>query len=425
MAIAKRRDTSPQEGKSKYGNVTYADPTNKKYPLDSETHVRAAWSYINMPKNAQKYSSKDVAAIKGRIKAAGKKYKIDFSNGDKSESSLVVMGSSTTSFDGEAPSQIIYMPKGQWKITPRVNGETKEVVVTVDENTATALQTSFEQRLSQPVRPIAGFDHKPGNASFIPKGFMWDKDKGVLLNVDWTKAGREAIEGRNYSYFSPTFLLNNNRVTGLAGRGEIGSLTNSPAFEDIERIAASSDPDDAIPIKTMTKLVTKLVELELITAEQGDDEDAVFDAIVHLNSDLTEVRAHNATLLQENETLRTEAVRVKGNEADQIIAAAISEGKIPSQNHDLIKYYRAQLIANPEGTKIAIKAMNPAKELGQVVKVTAGEAGEKVGTTATKQKLMSDQHAIVREIQAANPGMDFKTAWAKAKREHKHAFIEA
>ena len=38
-----------------YGNVTYADPKNGKYPIDTKAHAKAAWSYINMPKNAAKY----------------------------------------------------------------------------------------------------------------------------------------------------------------------------------------------------------------------------------------------------------------------------------------------------------------------------------------------------------------------------------
>lgn len=75
---AKRADVSPADKKravEEYGNVTYADPTNKKYPLDSESHVRSAWSYINMPKNAKKYPDGG-AAIKRKIVAAWKK-KID------------------------------------------------------------------------------------------------------------------------------------------------------------------------------------------------------------------------------------------------------------------------------------------------------------------------------------------------------------
>lgn len=55
-----------------YGNVTYADETNKKYPIDTEEHIRAAWSYINMPKNQAMYADKG-AAIKAKIVAAWKK----------------------------------------------------------------------------------------------------------------------------------------------------------------------------------------------------------------------------------------------------------------------------------------------------------------------------------------------------------------
>jgi hypothetical protein len=71
--IAKRPDVNPKEGEKKYGNVEYADPKNKKYPLDTPKHIKAAWSYIHMPKNAAKYSSEDASAIKAKIAAAWKK----------------------------------------------------------------------------------------------------------------------------------------------------------------------------------------------------------------------------------------------------------------------------------------------------------------------------------------------------------------
>jgi HK97 family phage prohead protease len=74
--------------KTPYGpksEVTYADPGYQedgkaRYPLDTADHVRAAWSYINMPKNAAKYTAEQVAKIKARIKAAGKKFGVEFSD---------------------------------------------------------------------------------------------------------------------------------------------------------------------------------------------------------------------------------------------------------------------------------------------------------------------------------------------------------
>jgi hypothetical protein len=83
------------DGPSKpYGDVTYADPgyrnNKKRYPIDSEDHVRAAWSYINMPKNAKKYSSEQLSSIKAKIRAAAKKHGVEIAAkvadvGDESE----------------------------------------------------------------------------------------------------------------------------------------------------------------------------------------------------------------------------------------------------------------------------------------------------------------------------------------------------
>lgn len=75
--IEKRPNVDAKEGEKKYGDdAHFADPKNKKYPLDTVAHIRAAWAYIHMPKNAAKYDAADVKTIKARIVAAWKE-KID------------------------------------------------------------------------------------------------------------------------------------------------------------------------------------------------------------------------------------------------------------------------------------------------------------------------------------------------------------
>ncbi len=64
--------------KEPYGNVPYADPgyqadKKKRYPIDTEEHIRAAWSYINQAKNQGQYSSGQVSKIKSRIVSAWKR----------------------------------------------------------------------------------------------------------------------------------------------------------------------------------------------------------------------------------------------------------------------------------------------------------------------------------------------------------------
>ncbi|RRB01166.1 DUF6582 domain-containing protein [Larkinella rosea] len=75
--IDRREDVSPKEGLHQYGDVTFADPTNKKYPIDTPEHVRAAWSYINHKDNAAKYDADEVETIKDRIQRAAKKHGIE------------------------------------------------------------------------------------------------------------------------------------------------------------------------------------------------------------------------------------------------------------------------------------------------------------------------------------------------------------
>ncbi|MDB5081737.1 MAG: hypothetical protein JWP00_3661 [Chloroflexi bacterium] len=78
--IEKREDVNPKEGLREYGDVEFADPVNKKYPVDTPEHVRAAWSYINHKDNAARYDHDDVTRIKDRIKKAAKKNGVEIND---------------------------------------------------------------------------------------------------------------------------------------------------------------------------------------------------------------------------------------------------------------------------------------------------------------------------------------------------------
>jgi phage head maturation protease len=68
----------------------FADPKNKKYPIGSAKEIRAAWSYIHMPKNQEGYTSEEVEAIKDKIVEAWKA-KID-KDGPPSAEKMVALG---------------------------------------------------------------------------------------------------------------------------------------------------------------------------------------------------------------------------------------------------------------------------------------------------------------------------------------------
>jgi hypothetical protein len=75
--IDRRKDVSPKEGEREYGDVKFADPVNNKYPIDTDDHIRAAWSYINHEDNAAKYDTDEVETIKKRIMKAAKAHGIE------------------------------------------------------------------------------------------------------------------------------------------------------------------------------------------------------------------------------------------------------------------------------------------------------------------------------------------------------------
>jgi hypothetical protein len=66
-----------------YGDVAYADPGYrdgvKRYPIDTAKHAKAAWSYINQADNARLYTAAQLKRIKGRIRAALRRFGVTVS----------------------------------------------------------------------------------------------------------------------------------------------------------------------------------------------------------------------------------------------------------------------------------------------------------------------------------------------------------
>jgi hypothetical protein len=94
LAIIARKGTTPSKKDSGHDSPPkgypedksqYADPENYKYPIDTEAHAKAAWSYINKSENQSEYSASELASVKGKIKAACKKFGIDIAGDSGAE----------------------------------------------------------------------------------------------------------------------------------------------------------------------------------------------------------------------------------------------------------------------------------------------------------------------------------------------------
>jgi hypothetical protein len=263
---------------------------------------------------------------------------------------------------------IVFLPEGTHQITASVGGKPKTLTVTVDDRVLASFADDLARRMESNVRPFAGFDHKPGAASFIPQAFRYEPGVGLLLDVDWTSAGRAAIEGRDYSYFSPTFLVSKDGIpTGLTTRGEIGSLVNDPAFEEIPRIAASHQETDPMQ---------HLVELGLVEASCAPDQaletakaalaslreaaaqvetvEAANMAKKSAEDELADLKKRNDELEAAYKSLKDEMATKASAAADAAIEEAIKAGRIAPQDDATKAFWRSSITTNPE----AVKALN-------------------------------------------------------------------
>lgn len=251
-------DTAPYGPKSQ---VTYADPGYQsdgkaRYPLDSEDHCRAAWSYINQADNAAMYTSAQLSAIKSRIKAAGRKYGITFSEDVKAAASGML-------FDVE-----LARP-GSWKL--------KTGPVTFTEAMLRDAADFFEASGGQAVPVKLGhddprFDGDPTFGSLTNVRYTEDARGPVLMGdvVDmpgWLAAAapqrwpNRSIEGwQNFEYEGRTYSL---VLSGLAFLGVTPpGVRNIQSLSDMQLalaasnaqliVAAAPDDDPAMPPVSQT-----------------------------------------------------------------------------------------------------------------------------------------------------------------------------
>lgn len=176
---------------------------------------------------------------------------------------------------------IQYMPPGRHDIvsTNPVDGKPKQLTVTVDEAVAAKLKMSLDQYLAKAAGgsgdvPYIDFNHHDGPAAGHVQELYWGGDDpakgGVRAKVRLTQPGLEAIQGRAYRRFSPSFYVddsNNIRAASL----NMGGLVNRAAFRDIEAIwSRGAEPcgeNGGVMSTNSSSAASGSTELEALRAE--------------------------------------------------------------------------------------------------------------------------------------------------------------
>lgn len=285
-------DARATDTKKPYGDVNYADPgyqsdKKKRYPLDSEAHCKAAWSYINMPKNAAKYSPAQVASIKGRIKSAAKKYGIAIN--EKSRPDLgVCVRSFDFAFEDRAEGGDGRTLEGYAAVydTPTkirdLQGDFEETI----------LKGAFTRSLNERT-PVLQFEHgRDPRVGAVPIGqiqALRDDDRGLyvrarLYDNPVIEPVRQAIEGRSITGMSFRFDVpeggdewptRDKRTIGDLNAYELGPVV-FPAYDTtsvtVRSLLAQLDPQEhRALIRELAAEIRLAVDLDdVLEAEEFD-----------------------------------------------------------------------------------------------------------------------------------------------------------
>lgn len=247
--------------------------------------------------------------------------------------------------DEGAPAEIVFIPEGSHKLTPK--SHPKGISVNVPAEQGEAIAAAFNRDLAKRGNVKAWFDFEHTRkfpASAYPTAFRYQAGVGVMAAVDWSQSGRTAVEGRDVRYFSPEFYIDKAGIpNGLPDRGPLGGLVTEPAFRDIPAIAASDAEADPTSDSMDT---TILATIGLITAGEA----ALPDALTVATARVTDLKAKVTAA-------EGEAKKLAEARADDLVKAAIADGRIAPADEKAAGFFRRLISAGDADAEEALAGL--------------------------------------------------------------------
>jgi phage I-like protein len=279
---------------------------------------------------------------------------------------------------------IMYLPGGTHQISASVAGEAKTATVRVDRDACTALQQSLDaHRASGLQRPFIDFDHANAQASGWVKAFEWrDNPAGIYASIEWSDAGRQAVEGHNYRAFSPSIFIDKEGwITGAPFN--MGGLVNDPAFREIAPLWCARAQIDCnnngaeAPNNEGNRMNEQELKLRITALETENTALKAKASSLEQGQALQAKDAEIASLKTELTGLRTKLKSQQEIQAKSIVAAAVQSGRLAPQATELHAKWVKAITDNPD----LAETLNglPASTAGQTVvqpgKLDAAAAG--------------------------------------------------
>lgn len=350
----------------------------------------------------------------------------------------------------------MWMPGGLHALVATRGDAPVQLRLCVDKETARVLQNQWEFHSSASrQRPFFDFDHRGEAASAWPTAFVWleQPEPGVYARVEWSAAGAEAVNGRIYRAFSPSFLIDDGdpaRVTGAPLN--MGGLVNDPAFQQMRPLWAvqsrsgCSEETDRTPEENVPSAfhlpetpLTGTIPVPVVSTPQSMSDpipggSAVqssapptstgsapvqVQAVPRPNADsppagpanlpqalapilIPTAPAETELWRQEREELQRQLREQRGETARAAVQAAVARGALPPQNTELQEQWQRLLEEEPSHSGL-LAALPGHSILGSVVPSGA--------TSATV--VADDTRRVVQAYAAARSGAERGTIWAR------------
>jgi hypothetical protein len=310
----------------------------------------------------------------------------------------------------QLPDDIQWMPPGRHTITPLV-GE-KPTTFTLEVNAALAARVSAEFETLR-TRAAAGegdvpyldFNHQDQAASAEVLDLYWAGDHaktgGIRAKVKWTKAGRDALEGRSFRRFSPQWYSHPDTHEFQTIAENLGGLVNRAAFSTIQPVVAQrGDHNTTTSNMTDTELKAALTEaLKPVT-----------DRLTALETKATSAATIPDAVETRLKALETATGKTTAAQAKAAVAVHARRGAIPPQNTDVLAFWETQYQADPDKTEKVLAALADNPALAQVTQAGNGGAAGGALTQATDATRAQKQEEAINAHRAANPGASYVDA---------------
>ena len=277
------------------------------------------------------------------------------------------MESMTTTDNGEIDVHIA--PIGEFKGSNSLGNPVQEKI------TKESLE-NLAEKLNKGDEILADIDHqscKPGverdtrAAGWFYK-FVVDPVKGLFAKLKPTNKGKELIQSREYRYFSPTFILDEN---GSPTDLHSVSLTNLPAFKGHIKPILNSEPN----IKESIEMeITKDDLIQLIK----DTVASMNEAPVEDKAEMKEVEEVKEEKASDDTTDTTDTTDTREVEEKKEVVNACGKAKVVKNEEVKEEPAPAEAPKASEDKEIAVDK-DEAKKEKEVIKIQALNSAPTVG----------------------------------------------